>query len=126
MYHTDLCQAPLVASEDLNQDGSIGKAVELVANQNFKIAYAQAGVGFGVLQNQPKAGEHATVAIAGEVQVRVGLAVQAGQYAMVANSGWFINVASTTAARIMGRYMTSAASGMFSTLLIEKYRGPTA
>lgn len=126
MYHTSLVQAPMVASEDLNQDGSVGHAVELVSGQNFKIAYAQAGGGFGVLQNQPKAGEHASVAIAGEPQVRVGKAVSAGDFAMVANSGWFINVASTTSARIMGRFMTNAASGMLATLGIQKFTGATA
>jgi hypothetical protein len=126
MYHNSVRNISFVASEDLNADYSIGKAVDLITNSNLKVAFAQAGGGFGVLQNQPKAGEHATVAVDGEVQVRTGLAVQAGQYAAVANSGFFINVASTTAISVMGRYLTGAASGMLATLRIDKFRGPTA
>lgn len=126
MFHNEVCDVSMVASEDLNAGGSIGLAVELVAGQNFKVAYAQAGKGFGVLRNRPKAGEHATVAIGGAVQVRTGKAVAAGDFLMVANSGFFINVASTTAARIMGRAITGAASGMLATMEFEKYFGPTA
>lgn len=126
MFHNEVHDVSMVASEDLNAGGSVGLAVELVAGQNFKIAYAQAGKGYGVLQNRPKAGEHASVAIGGVPQVRVGKAVAAGDFLMVANSGFFINVASTTSARIMGRAITGAASGMLASMGFEKFFGPTA
>jgi hypothetical protein len=126
MYTGQYHAVSRVASEDYNSDSFYLHAVEPVANVNFKVKLAQAGLGFGILANKPKAGENATVVTEGEVEARVGVAVQAGQWAAVANSGWLINVASTTAITVLGRFVTGAASGMIAVVDVDVWRGPTA
>lgn len=129
MYTQDNYAVSRVASENYNADAFYLHGVVMVANANFKVALGQAaGDNYGILGNKPKVGENATVYTRGEQEVRVGVAVQAGQYAMLANSGWFINVASTTAYPIAGRFVTGAASGMIAVLDLDKggWRGPTA
>jgi hypothetical protein len=125
MYHNGLKCITMIASTDLSS-GAQHHIVDQVANVPFKMTGAAAGLGFGILQNSPRAGEHGTVAVEGESEVRVGLAVQAGQYCVSAASGWAIGVASTTANVVLGRYMTGAASGMLAVVNLQPYRGVTA
>lgn len=128
MYGEETRAVSRVASENLNSDAFRLHFVEQVANVPFKVALAQAGAGYGILANKPAAGENATMVVDGEHEVRVGIAVQAGQWAAVANSGWAINVASTTAISVVGKFVTGAASGMIAVIDLSKggWRGPTA
>ena len=124
MYHGHTCNRTFIASGDHRL--LIHRVVDYIGNANFKIGVAAAGGGMGVLQNKPNDAEHATVAIEGDVQVRVGLAVQAGQIATSAASGWAVNVASSTVQKTLGRFITGAASGMLATLQLNPHVGPTA
>lgn len=126
MYHNHYKTFAAIASIDLNAAGAVGLGVDFVPATPFKVTWAAAGQGYGVLMNKPKAGESAELVTEGEVEVRVGLAVVAGSYAMCAASGWFIGTNSTTAQHIMGRFITSAASGMLATLDVRPFNGPTA
>lgn len=113
---------PFIASGDLS--GLQYRIVDLVAGNFNKIGHALADQGFGILLNKPQHGEHATVAIAGQVQVRVGAAVTIGSYCVSAASGWalaagigFADVASDSDYRgqnVLGRFVTAAASGMLA------------
>jgi hypothetical protein len=86
------------------------RAIDLVGQ--FRIGHATAGRALGILLNKPLANEHATVAIRGEVQVRVGSGgVAVGDQVTSTLSGW---VQKTTAGEIvdnLGRAVTAAASG---------------
>lgn len=124
MYHNDQNLRSFIASGDMS--GAPNRVVDQISNAEFKITFAGAGEGIGVLINKPKHGEHASVAISGEVQVRVGVAVQAGQAAMGAASGWVINVASTTVYKTLGKFRTGAASGMLATLELAPSAGKVA
>lgn len=120
-FHSEVGRRSYVASINLND--ALYKAVELVANSPHKIAIAGAGAGFGILVNKPLAGEDAAVAVSGQQEVRVGAAVQAGQYAKSAASGWLIpHTAISTGAPtvVLGRFVTGAASGMIAALEINK------
>lgn len=86
------------------------RAIDLVGQ--FKIGHATAGRAFGILLNKPLTGEHAVVAVRGEIQVRVGSGgVVAGDQVTATLSGW---VQKTTAGEIvdnLGRAVTTTASG---------------
>ncbi len=125
MYAGDYHAVSRVASEDMATSLFIGHAVDPTAT-NFKVALAQAGGGFGILSRGGLAGKDVTVVDYGETQARVGKAVAAGDWAAVANSGWLINVASTTAITVIGRFITAAASGMLAVVKVNPWRGPTA
>ncbi len=125
-FHNNVERRSYVASVDL--DACMFHAVDLVANVPHKIALAAANGGFGILLNKPKAGEDASVAREGEVEVRVGAAVQAGQIAVAAGSGWLTSfVQSTqvasggvlTTQTVLGRFVTGAASGMLAALELD-------
>ena len=88
MYHNETERRSKVASVDL--DACLFHAVDLISNVNGKVALAAAGGGYGILANKPKAGEDASVVVDGECEVRVGAAVQAGDFAVAAGSGWLI------------------------------------
>lgn len=102
-------------------------AADLNATE-FKAIVAAVEGGIGILQNQPKAGEHATVAIKGAVKARAGLAVTVGDKVSAATSGWVVphtqgHVTSDTAAlrdkTILGRALTTAASGSVFTMELD-------
>lgn len=98
------------------------------------IGHSLARAGMGVLMNKPQDGEHAQVALKGRVRVDAGLAVTAGDWLVSAASGFAVpqaltdfNIGSAGAfaqwRNIMGRAMTTAASG--SVLTIELDVKPT-
>ena len=119
-FHNEVKRRSYVASVDL--DACLYHAVELVPNVAHKVALAGANGGFGILLNKPKAGEDASVAVEGEVEVRVGAAVAAGGYAAAAGSGWVTNVTSGTAQSVLGRFVTGAASGMLAALELQGFK----
>ena len=96
--------------------------VELTANP-FEVTAASAGVGVGVLQNHPAAGEAATIALAGsETRVRAGSGgVGVGQFFTSAASGWAVGITSgALPTRSLGRALTAAASGSVFTGFLEQ------
>jgi hypothetical protein len=129
MYHNETERRSKVASIDL--DTALFHAVDLIANVDQKVGIAGAGGGYGILVNKPKAGEDASIVVDGECEVRVGAAVQAGDYATSAASGWLtkFNTASTQVASggvfkpvvVLGRFITGAASGMLAALEVDPY-----
>jgi len=90
------------------------------------VGHSLANAGMGVLMNKPQAGEFATVALRGRVRVDAGAAVTAGDFVVSAASGFGVSLtlSSTQIASggvlarrtIMGRAMTTAASGSVFTL----------
>lgn len=88
------------------------KVVELDANGDVTVA-ANTQSAFGILQNQPKSGEAATVAIEGFSRALAAVAVTVGQF-VKNSSGWVTPVGSAGNAAtyvLVGRAMTTAASG---------------
>lgn len=129
MYHNETERRSRVASIDL--DTALFHAVDLIANVNHAVTIAAAGGGYGILVNKPKAGEDASVVVDGECEVRVGAAVQAGDFAASAASGWLVSFINSTqvasggvlkGATVMGRFVTGAASGMLATLEVDPYQ----
>lgn len=121
-FHNDVKRRTYIASTDLN--GHLNHAVKFQGD--LKVEGGTAGVACGVLLNKPLAGEHASVAIEGEVEVRAGVAITAGAYVTSATSGWVIPVATTTVYDILGRCVRGAASGMLADIEMNMFKGPTA
>lgn len=115
-----------VASGDLS--GMLNRVVKFVGD--LTVGAGTAGAGFGVLQNAPKAGEHAAVATDGVTMVRVGAAVTAGDFLTSAASGWAITATSTIQVgsgsylyqvEILGKAETGAASGMLAAVNLKQF-----
>lgn len=89
---------------------------------NNKIDLAAARTGYGILQNKPQAGEHATVAVDGVSKCVAGAAVSIGDLITAAASGYASVVGSGTAAskQVIGRALTAAASGSVFSIGIDK------
>lgn len=124
MYNSDVRHVSGVAS--INLTDAQNKFVDQISNTPFKFTISAAGGGYGILVNKPQAGEDASIAIEGQQQVRVGVAVQASQYCTSAASGWAVNIASTTVSKIAGKFVTNAASGMLAVVDLNPFVGPTA
>lgn len=108
-----------VASVDLNT--SQYHIVDLGADAH-KVTIGAAGGGFGVLQNKPLAGEHATVAMEGITKCIAGGAVAVGNYITSAASGYASVVVSTDAGdKVVGRALTAAASGSVFSMEIDRF-----
>lgn len=86
------------------------------------VAAALVRTGYGVLQNKPQAGEHATVAVEGITKVAAGAAVSVGDLITSAGSGWAAVVASGSAGdkQVIGRALTAAASGSVFSMEIDR------
>lgn len=123
-FHSNVAARSFIASGDLS--GLLYRAVDLLGGANFKVGVAGAGGGFGILLNKPRDGEHASVAVVGEQEVRVGAALSAGDYVTSAASGWIVAVTSGAAQNILGRMVTGAASGMIGALELRPQRVNTA
>lgn len=91
------------------------------------VGHSLARGGIGLLMNKPQAGEHARVALSGRVRVDAGAAVTAGDWVVSAASGFAETLAFGTinagsagqylqTKTVMGRAMTTAASGSVLTL----------
>lgn len=88
----------------------------------FKVGVSGVGDGYGILQNKPRDAEHAQVGTEGVSMVRVGAAVNAGSLATSAASGWAVQTAPTsgTSQKVIGTFLTSAASGMLASVKIDR------
>jgi hypothetical protein len=108
-YQLDLNCRTLVASTDLSTHKF--KVVEMTSAGIARLAAL--GTGFGVLQNVPKAGEAATVAISGQSKAIAGGTVTANDHLRVLSGGWVVKANSGDLSGIidMGICMASAASG---------------
>lgn len=118
-YSNRLESETFIASTDLDSNAQF-HIVDIVAAH--KVTCAAANKGFGVLQNKPKAGEHATVAIKGATKVMAGAAISVGDLITSAASGFAATVASGNAGDklVIGRAMTAAASGSVFTVELDK------
>lgn len=115
-FHSNLEAISLVATGDLS--GLQYRLVDLLGNHGVTVAGANGG--YGVLLNKPRHGEHASVAIKGQTEVRVGAAVSAGAYVTSAASGWAVTITSGNAQAVVGRALTGAASGMLATINLNQ------
>jgi hypothetical protein len=108
-----------VASGDLS--GLQFHIVELVAAHTVDAALIRTG--FGILQNKPQAGEHATVAVEGVSKCNAGAAVSVGDLITSAGSGWGTTVLSGIAGdkQVLGRALTAAASGSVFSMEIDRF-----
>lgn len=120
-HHNRVVADTFIASGDLS--GLLNRGVDIVGA--FKVGHALAGRLYGVLNNKPRNGEHASVVVEGEQEVRVGAAVSAGDLITTAASGWFVGVTSGAAQDIAGRVITAAASGMLATVALKVTRTNT-
>ena len=121
-FHNGVKSRTYVACGDLS--GHLNHAVKITAD--LTVQGGTAGVAAGILQNKPLNGEHASVAVEGEVEVRAGVALTADQMVTSAASGWIVNVASTTVQGILGKVIKGCASGMLGVIELRPYRAPTA
>lgn len=107
-----------VASGDLST--SQYHIVDVIAA--FKVANAGARLGYGVLQNKPKDGEHASVCIEGVTKVVGGAAIAVGDLITSAGSGFGATVASGSAGtkQVIGRALTACASGSVFSMYVDR------
>ena len=115
MYSNNEETRAFVASGDLS--ALQFRIVDLVGQ--FKVGHGTAGRGFGVLLNKPLDGEHATVGIRGELQVRVGSGgVTAGARLSSTASGWAQTITASDFGIYdqIGRALTTASSGHIATV----------
>jgi len=117
-YQRDLECYTFVASVDLSS--SKFKVVELVAGSPSPglVRLAPLGTGYGILQNQPKAGEFASVAVEGESKAIAGGTLSLGDHCRVLSGGWVVKINSGDLAGVidMGICMVAAASGAITTV----------
>lgn len=119
MFTIDEKTESFIASGDLS--GCLGRIVDLITNNNFKVSIAVAKAGYGVLLNAPKDTETAAVVLDGITMVRVGGAVQAGNEITSATSGWGTPITAQDSNRVVGRLLTGAASGMLAAVKLGQY-----
>jgi hypothetical protein len=98
-------------------------AVNLNGSNVNECVLAAAGQGYGILQNQPRSGEAATVAVEGQTRARAGGAITAGAFVTAAATGYLVAVASGAASNhILGRARSGAASGSIFTMELGKFQ----
>jgi len=112
----------MVASEDLST--AQYKIVNVSSGENMIALRVAAGAGvLGVLNNKPQSGENATVTVGGLTRCFAGATVGAGNWISVTASG--TGIAATSGQYILGKSITSVASGGYFQLLVQHngYRG---
>jgi hypothetical protein len=104
-------------------EGMQYRIVELATSEPNACNPAAGRGGFGVLQNEPRINEAATVVVNGEVRCRAGAAIAIGAPITTATSatggpGWATTITSgmTGPVSMLGVARTSAASGSLFTL----------
>jgi len=117
-YQRDLECYTFPSSLDLSS--SKFKVVELVSTGHVQLAAL--GKGYGVLQNQPKVGEAASVAVEGESRCIAGGSITFGDHLRVLSGGWLVKINSGDLSGVMdmGVCMVTAASGAISTIDINR------
>lgn len=128
-------------SWNLNQYAKPMKALSSMAGMQYRIVelatsepnacdYAAGLGGYGILANEPLAGEFATVVVDGEFHCRAGKSISIGDWITTATSaaggsGWATNVVSGSSAlglMVIGRALSAAASGSLFTLDVDPDR----
>jgi hypothetical protein len=101
--------------------------VDLATTEVLAVTAPAAGRGVGVLQNNPRSGEFATVITEGEARVRAGATVTIGAFVTAAASGtggpcWATPVTSgmTGPVYALGQALTDAASGSYFTVDLDR------
>lgn len=104
-------------------------AVDLDTGEINAVKRAAGGTGYGIMMTEPRTGEFGAVAVKGVVRAKAGGTVSIGDYITVAASaaggpGWLRTVVSgdTAPRQIMGRAMSSAASGSLFALELDVRR----
>lgn len=119
-YQNNLECLAFEANEDLS--GKQFRVVELTgAPSKVKLVDA-ADIGFGILQNNPKSAEAATVAVYGQSKAIAAVAVTAGQRLKPTSGGFLTPVGSAGNAAsyvMVGRALTTAASGQLMTIHLD-------
>lgn len=117
-YQRDLECYTFLSSVDLSTHKF--KVVELVAGSPAPglVRLAALGTGYGILQNQPKAQEAATVAVEGESKAIAGGTLSLADHVRVLSGGWVVKINSGDLSGIvdLGVCMTAAASGALTTI----------
>ena len=107
-----------------NLEGLKFRIVNLTGTEDF-VDLTAAGLAYGVLVNDPRSGEHASVAFADETKVQVGTGgLAVGQFFTSAATGFAVGVASGAAtARLFGRHVGAVAvtSGGIARVLLERW-----
>ena len=110
-------------------DGLQGRAADFATTEDSAITAAAGGTGYGIVMNDPRTGEFATVAVRGVVRARAGASINRGTWVMVAASatggpGWLRSVVSGDVApiNIMGRALSTVASGSLFALELDVRR----
>jgi hypothetical protein len=108
--------------------GDLSSCMNRLAMQlaDFKVGLATAGTAMGVIANEPKAGEHASIATDGIVLVRGGAALTADQYVTSATSGWAVVVTSGAGSTVVGRVVAGCASGMLAAVRLGQFYRPNS
>jgi len=92
------------------------RVVELLSSG--KVDLADLGKGYGVLQNIPKSGEMATVAVEGESKAIAGGTVAPADWLRCLSGGWVVkaNSGDLAGVAILGQCLLTAASGAITTI----------
>lgn len=122
MYSISQKNESYVALSDLSS--CINRIVQ--QSGDFAVDIGQAGVGFGVLVNEPRVNEHAAVATDGVVMVRAGEAITAPCYITSAASGWGVVVTSQSNNEVIGRCEKGCNSGMLMAVRLGVHYRPNS
>ena len=98
--------------------------VQMVAGVEKEVILANSGaVCLGVLQNNPRDGEHATVRYAGSTKIRLASSLGVG-IEVVASSGGYarpaLDAGAVSSGSIMGLLITGATSGAVGEMLLQR------
>jgi len=124
-YENNVLNVSFISSIDLNAAAHKHMFVQLSGTTPFKVTLAAANGGIGVLQNAPLAGEHATVAIRGQLKANAGATISVGDEISAATSGYAaVHIGSFQVASgsvliqktVLGVALTAAASGSVFTM----------
>lgn len=118
-YSNRTVNVSFVSATDLS-----GLQYHIVGNHDENMVDAASpGLALGVLQNKPRSGEHASVAMNGITKVRAGVPVSKGHWIMSLGSGWARNVVSGSAGDkiVIGTALTNAASGSIFSMQIDRF-----
>lgn len=119
-YSNELENVTKEANADLS--GFKFRVVELLSTN--KVALAALDQAYGILQNAPRSGEAATVAVGGFSKAIAAVAVTIGQKVKATSGGWCTPVTSgaahTAFSNLVGRVHTDAASGQLFTVEINR------
>jgi hypothetical protein len=118
-YANNLSNRAFEANADLSSFKY--RVVELLSTG--KVDLADLGKGYGVLQNVPKSGEMATVAVEGESKAIAGGTLAIADWVRATSGGWVVkaNSGDLPGVMIMGQCLVTAASGAITTIDVRPH-----